>query len=197
MIWCVSYNCNSVRNNSEAVKMLLDVNDIVLLQEIMLCKSDLPFLDLLNENFDNIACVSDREADGIIEGRPMRGVAIFWRKSLNCKITPIKVDDSLIGVRISNGSDDVVIFNVYLPCDKQTAEAMYDYRCSLGKLHCLITEQDVNKVIVTGDFNADPTKGRFWKELLSFIDNLSFLIPSAQLPQETFTYLCPAKNTTS
>ena len=77
MIRCVSYNCNSVRNNSEAVKMLLGISDIVLLQEIMLCKSDLPFLDLLDKNFDSIACVCDREADGINEGRPVKGVAIF------------------------------------------------------------------------------------------------------------------------
>ena len=30
-----------------------------------------------------------------------------------------------------------------------------------------------------------------------FINNLSFLIPSGQLPQENYTYLCPARNTTS
>ncbi len=37
----VSYNCNSVRNNIEAVKLLTMEYDIILLQEIMLLKDDL------------------------------------------------------------------------------------------------------------------------------------------------------------
>ena len=41
-----SYNCNSVRNNSETVKKLLNDCDILLLQELMLEKRD---LDILNE----------------------------------------------------------------------------------------------------------------------------------------------------
>ena len=161
MIKCVSYNCNSIRNNSEIVKLLLGANDIVCLQELMLLKSDLPYLNCLDENFDHIACVADRESEGIVEGRPKKGVAIFWRKSLSCKITPIKIDDSCIAIKISNGLEDVILFDVYLPCDKQTPDALHEYRDFLGKLTCLISEQDVNKVVITCDFNADPYRAVF------------------------------------
>ena len=79
MITFVTYNCNSIRNNSETVKSLFDKADVILLQELMLCKSDLPLLNDFHERFNHIAFVNDRESDGICEGRPSRGVAIFWR----------------------------------------------------------------------------------------------------------------------
>ena len=95
---CVSYNCNSVRNNAEIVKVLLENNDMVFLQELMLNKSDLPLLHEFNENFTHIAFVKDRESEGINEGRPAKGVAIFWRKELSCFISPVLVNDFIIGV---------------------------------------------------------------------------------------------------
>ena len=61
MVKVVSYNCNSVRSRAENVKTLLRENDIVCLQEIMLCKSDLPILNNFNDDFYNIAFVEDRE----------------------------------------------------------------------------------------------------------------------------------------
>ena len=53
---CVSYNCNSIRNNSEIVKALMENNDLVFLQEIMLNRSALPILHDFNENFSHVAC---------------------------------------------------------------------------------------------------------------------------------------------
>ena len=41
MIKITSYNCNSIQNNCEIVKSLLRDTDVLLLQEIMLEKSDL------------------------------------------------------------------------------------------------------------------------------------------------------------
>ena len=81
MIKCVTFNCNSIRNNSEIVKQLLSFSDIVLLQEIMLSKSDLPLLNDFHKEFMHIAKVKDRESEGISEGRPSKGVAIFWKKT--------------------------------------------------------------------------------------------------------------------
>ena len=82
MIKSISYNCNSIRNNANIAKLLLGANDSVCLQELMISKSDLPYLNCLDKNFDYIACVADRESEGIVEGRPKKGVAVFWRKSL-------------------------------------------------------------------------------------------------------------------
>ena len=94
----VSYNCNSVRNNVEIVKSLFVDADILLLQELMLEKRDLGFLNDLNENFNYTAFVKDRESEGICEGRPSRGVAIFWRRYLSSVLTPVLINDFIIGV---------------------------------------------------------------------------------------------------
>ena len=79
MLRCVTYNCNSIRNNSENIKHLLSSSDIVFLQEIMLNKTDLPILNDFHKEFMHIAFVKDGESSGISEGRPSKGVAIFWK----------------------------------------------------------------------------------------------------------------------
>ena len=197
MIKLASYNCNSVRCHFENVRnILLDV-DILLLQELQLCKSDLLILNDLNNDFENISFVQDREAEGIIEGRPTKGVAILWRKSLSSFISPLIIDDSLIAITISNMKIKILLLNVYMPCDLQTPEALENYRCMLSKVEVVIREQNVTDVIIAGDFNADPKKGRFWRELSDFMRSFSLLALDDQLPQDTFTYLCPARSTTS
>ena len=194
---CVSYNCNSIRNNSEIVKVLMENNDLVFLQEIMLNRSDLPILHDFNENFSNFAFVKDRESEGINEGRPTKGVAIFFRKGLSRFIDPVLINDFIIGVVLQYENFKVLFLNVYLPCDLQNSDSLDDYRNALASLNIIIEEQNVNEVIIIGDFNADPHKGRFWSDLSAFCETNSLVILDKQLPLESFTYLCPAKNTTS
>ena len=197
MIKFASYNCNSVRNNSENVKKLLEKCDVLFLQELMLSKSDLPLLNDFNKRFRNIAYVRDREAEGINEGRPSKGVAIFWRDNFSTNLSPILINDSCIGLVLTYGSNKILMLNVYMPCDKQTFAALDEYRSMLANLEGIIQEQNINEVILVGDFNADPNKGRFWNELVAFKETLSLVFVDEQLPNDSFTYLCPARNTTS
>ena len=198
IIRLASYNCNSLRSKFENVRFILSEADILLLQELQLCKSDLPLLNDLNEKFDNIANVTDRESEGITEGRPSRGVAILWKKYLSPFISPLIIDDSVIGIILQNDVSKILVLNVYMPCNMQTLESLENYRSMLGKLEVIVREQSVSNIIVTGDFNADPKKGKFWDELCDFIKSFSFLVlDNEQLPQDTFTYLCPAKSVTS
>lgn len=194
---CVSYNCNSIRNNSEIVRALLENNDLLFLQELMLSKSDLPLLNDFNENFANIAYVKDRESEGINEGRPSKGVAIFWKKELSNFISPVLINDFIIGMILQCNYFKVLFLNVYLPCDLQTHDSLDSYRNALASLNVVIEEQNINEVIIVGDFNADPYKGRFWNYLSSFCRNNSLNVLNELLPDNSFTYLCPAKNTTS
>ena len=78
-----TYNCNSIRNNSEIVKSLLANVDILFLQELMLEKRDLSILKDFNDDFRHVAFVNDRESEGICEGRPSKGVAILAYLSLS------------------------------------------------------------------------------------------------------------------
>lgn len=200
MVKCISYNCNSIRNNSEIVKELLNKTDILFLQEIMLSKSDLGLLNDFNENFECVGFVKDRESEGINEGRPSKGVAIYWRRFLSPYVAPLIIDDSLIGLILTSPEDchnKSLFLNVYLPCDTQTSEAFDNYRSSLARLEVICREQNFNNLVIVGDFNADPFKGRFWKELLIFTKTLSLIFVDGKLPQDTFSYLCPAKDSTS
>ena len=161
----VTYNCNSIRNNSEIVKSLLSKVDILFLQELMLEKRDLGILNDFNDNFRHIAYVNDRESEGICEGRPSKGVAIFWRAHLSPYVTPLLVNDSLIGIVVRTRHYRILLLNVYLPCDMQTAGALEEFKCFLANIEAMIRKCKVNQVILTGDTNADSSKGRFWKLL--------------------------------
>ena len=86
---------------------------------------------------------------------------------------------------------------MYLPCDTQSPQAFDNYRSSLAQLNVIIREQNFNNLVLVGDFNADPFKGRFWRELLKFTQSLSLIFVDEQLPQDTFSYLSPAKDSTS
>ena len=105
--------------------------------------------------------------------------------------------DSSIGLVFNAENEKLLFLNVYFPCDKQTADALHDYRCMLAKLKVVIDEHNFTSLLIVGDFNADPTKGRFWKELNNFMQSLSLIVLHDSLPNDTFTYLCPARNSTS
>ena len=171
--------------------------DILLLQELMLEKRDLEILSDLHENFKYIAEVRDREMEGICEGRPSRGVAIYWRDTFSSSISPVYANDSLIGIILNSGSSKLLILNVYLPCDTQDRFAVNEYKQSLANLENVIRDQNVNEVLIMGDFNADPNKGRFWDILNDFTNSLSFLNMHFKFPDHTFSYLCPNKDSTS
>ena len=84
-----------------------------------------------------------------------------------------------------------------MPCDLQTLDALDNYRTMLAKLEAILIEYNISNVIITGDLAADPKKGRFWRELKHFMNSLSLFILDEQLPKDSFTYLCPARHTTS
>ena len=101
-------------------------------------------------------------SDCTCEGRPSRGVAIFWRRHLSSIISPVLVNDFIIGIVLKVKDFSILLLNVYLPCDLQTLDALENYRQSLAMLDVVIREQNANQVLIMGDFNADPSKGRFW-----------------------------------
>ena len=50
--------------------------------------------------------------------------------------------------------------------------------------------EDFDEVIIAGDFNADPNKGRFFKELKSFSnENSLIIIDNEALPANSYTYV--------
>ena len=168
-----SYNCNSIRKKIDIIRNILKTTDILLLQEIMLYESDLNLLDEVDDNFCwaaspslNISC----------DGRPKSGLAIFWNKNLSNHVQSRKFNDFSMGLKIDTSNKKYFILNLYLQCDLRNDISLHEYRKSLANVHDLIHNEDFDSIIIAGDLNADPHKGRFWQELLSFTQGLGLSI---------------------
>ncbi|CAF2038485.1 unnamed protein product [Rotaria magnacalcarata] len=130
-------------------------NDIVLLQELMLMKDDVHLVKNVNDEWDSIVDVRDVITDGIMEGRPSKGVAILWRKSYSEFINPVYCNESIIGITINTADRKIFLLNVYMPYDDKTNEAVHKYIDSLSKIKTLINEAKTNYIMVIGDFNVN------------------------------------------
>ena len=199
MIKFTSYNCNSIRSNIESVKELLNKNDIIFLQELMLLQNDLSILNKLNNDFKCIAAVKDKQIDDIVTGRPSKGVAIFFKKYLSDYIKTVEINECLNGIILNTTIGKVLALNVYLPYDNNDNESMDNYRGYLATICSVIEEYNITNIAIAGDFNADPVKGRFWKELKVLIDNfnLETEVNLITTNEPVFTFLSAAHSTTS
>ena len=198
MLRITSFNCNSVRNNCEIVKELLKNNDIVMLQELMLLQSDVNFLSELHCDFDFIYGLKDENFIGIPTGRPSKGVAIFYKKCYSSLIKPIRINEWLNGIVFQCDIGNVLLLNVYFPYDNNSLDSLDDYRSALSLLDLVLIDSNIFNICIMGDFNADPNKGRFWRELQNFILSKYRLLTDVDyLSEDTFSYLSPAHNTTS
>ena len=155
-----SYNCNSIRRQIDIIRNILRDTDILMLQEIMLYESDLSLLDEINDDFCwaaspslNISC----------DGRPKGGLAIFWNKNLSNYIQSKIFNSYAMGITINSSNEKYLILNLYLPCDLRSDVSLHEYRNSLAVIHDIINNEDFDSVIIAGDLNADPQKGRFSK----------------------------------
>ena len=197
MLRFATYNCNSVRKNIESVRDLLKNNDIVFLQEIMLLNDDLYFLDLIDNDFICTAKVKDEYCNGIATGRPSAGVAIFYRKSYLNLIQCFSINECLNGIIIDTNIGKILALNVYLPYDNRDLDSLDKFRMSIATIGSVIDEYNIVNIVIAGDMNADPSRGRFWRELTDLISNYNLKTDLINCPSDTFTYLSPAHDTTS
>ena len=153
MLRIASYNCNSIRKNMEIVKNLLLSSDIVVLQELMLYMRDLSLLNDIDDNFDNFATVEDDVLDEITATPRVgltRGVAVFWRKELSHCVRAVQVNKSLGGIVLSGERGNMLILNVYMPCNFQAIDALDNYRQMIAVLEDVIREQNINNFACCG-----------------------------------------------
>ena len=87
----VSYNCRGIRSSIPLLGKICESNDIILLQETMLCSLNI-----------------DNSEELMLSGRPHGGLAVLWRKFLGCVKTK-KYSDRIYGIELT-GSDKLGIF---------------------------------------------------------------------------------------
>ena len=84
----------------------------------------------------------------------------------------------------------LVIFNVYMNSDRRTLESLHEDQSCISCASNFISEQTFVEIIVCGDMNCDPSKGRLFNELRSTaIFNFRHWIDIEQLPSFSYTYV--------
>ena len=75
----------------------------------------------------------------------------------------------------------------------QRANSIAEYQQVLGELQAAINSLNTDKILLFGDFNVDPRKGRLWRYLSDFVNENNFVISDIDhLPFNSFTYLSPS-----
>ena len=113
-----TYNCKGFKfRNFNYISKLFDKIDILMLQEHWL--HDFEF-DTFNKILPHSKYVAKTSMNNntINMGRPYSGVAIIWKNSLTLKIEEVlTVSDRLCAIRLIDGNNDIVLINVYMPCN--------------------------------------------------------------------------------
>ena len=122
-------------------------------------------------------------------GRPIRGLAILWSNCLGAHALPILFTDRIMGLKLTFSNREILLLNVYLPCDYRNIESLVSYRTVLAELSHILDSSSVDEVYLIGDMNCDPLKGRFYNEFLDFVNFYNLSIADLILPIDSFTYL--------
>ena len=186
----VSFNCNSARKNTSIIQELLLIYDIVLLQETFLIDEDINYLSNLNTLFEFAAVPSLVNLNSDFRGRPIGGLAILWKKSLNSVIRPIIVSNRIMGIELLFNEKQTLLLNAYFPCDYRDLNSLVAFRETLIEVSNTIDFHKFDSFILAGDINCDPLKGRFYSELTDFITAYHLTIADVELlPNDSFSYI--------
>jgi hypothetical protein len=107
----------------------------------------------------------------LIRGRPYGGCAILWKKSFKCKIEPVTCNlNRLCAVKMIINKITLLILNVYMPCDANDNNTLYDD--VLNEIDVVCNNANCNNIVVAGDFNTDfsRVKSKNTISLCDFID---------------------------
>ena len=125
-----SYNCTGFGpGKPEYVSKLVKDHDFVLLQEHWLRESQFHRIKNIpcgNDAFILSHDVSAMDDHVLSNGRGYGGCSVLWKSTLQCKVTPIIMKSNRIcAVKIFTSSMSLLIFNVYMPCDVRSNDALY------------------------------------------------------------------------
>lgn len=125
----VSFNCKSFKRSMEGIRALCRSADVIALQETWLLPHDLPLLSTVDDSFGCTGTSAVDTSAGLLSGRPYGGVALLWRKSAFESVLPIACNNVRVcAVRITVSTRSVVVFSVYVRCDRTL------HNCTLIKI---------------------------------------------------------------
>lgn len=157
----VSYNCRGWNFGKFATSDLLESCDICFVQKHWLLPDH---LHLLNINCDFISIgISGMVCTELCTGRPFGGCAIFYRKSLHSSVTRLNSPSKrFCAISLSDDSNfNTLLISVYFPTNYGTDASNDEYLFTLGDLEGFIESQQYERILITGNFNADFDRSNF------------------------------------
>lgn len=92
-------------------------------------------------------------------------MAILWKNSLSNIIEHVYCNDRIIAILIKGTSEEFLVVNVYMLCDKQNENALDEFRSTVATLENILDDNQCNHVLISGDFNASPFNEKFWLDV--------------------------------
>lgn len=174
---------------------------IVALQETWLYEDGNRFLSKIHEKFNGVGVSAVNSTNKLVSGRPHGGIAFLWKKDLDVSVEVVQYDDSrIMGLKMKGEHFSMLFVNVYLPfeCDENAPE----YSHCLGKIMSNLEESTESYAYVLGDFNADPSKGKFWDEVMEYSAEVGLVASDVEFfkgPNQhvVYTYVSESHHTTS
>ena len=169
-----TYNCHGHGPDKlQYISKLCENYDIILVQEHWLFDSQ---LDVFEKHLKDIRAhgVSGMTNNELLSGRPYGGLAILWHNSLRAKIEPVSTSSHrLCAIKICQGDNNILICNVYMPCDVNHVESNNNFDSVLSEISVICEQQCCNQIIIGGDLNTDLSRINSYhtKKLKSFVDH--------------------------
>ena len=171
----ITSNVQSFCANKTTVKTLLEKRDIILQKETLLSSFSVNEQDGLMQN-NEISCHTPANLNTrLIGGRPSGGLTIIWKIKDNISCFPVFLTEMIMSLVLKTALLKYALLNVYLTQKQSTAQYLQDYKSSLGDLTKCINDGCFDEIIVMGDFNCEPNKDRFFREL-QFMTNRHSLL---------------------
>ena len=188
-----TFNCCSLKKNIDLVRDLASGQfDIIALQETFVVEEKLGHLDFIDENYEcvGVPAVFSEKVLTAAAGRPEGGMAFLWKKKSNFKVNKVITETNFMILDIAVGSHNILIINVYMNSDIWEIATLEKYLHTLSALTDIIVDMNFDSIFFMGDFNADPTSGRAWRNLSRFMDTSSLkCFDVIALPHDSFTFL--------
>ena len=152
-ITVTKYNLHGFNQGSVLLPTLCKSSDIILMQEHWLYPDELHKFNAIDDDFMSVctSAMSNVLPMGIRRGRPYGGIGIPLWKSLLPTYRCIVKRERFIAIVVA----DIMFLNVYLPCISNLEEYEEALECILADLYCVISDAQVGKVVIGGDFNFE------------------------------------------
>ena len=182
-------NVEGLTANAEYAIQLMQNCDILCLQEHWLLNYEVEVVSKIFPDSNYIIkCVDDSHPDLPMQRRRgSAGTAIIWRKELDDAIEIIQDgSDRVAVVQVTTEEYQLLIINTYMPtmgCKNP------EYGDTLDEVFELINKFGNNKILWTGDINADTLRNKNYSndtELTKFLAEMKMEVPNAQSDMPTY-----------